>query len=165
MAQKSVIIFLMGVSGSGKSTLGYKLAGHMGIPFADGDDFHPEANIQKMSAGTPLEDADRWPWLDAINRYARRQLEEEGAVIACSALKESYRRRLSAGLTGREQWFYLAGSFELIRDRMQARADHFMPAELLRSQFDTLEEPRDAVWLDIARAPESLLLDMLNHLS
>jgi carbohydrate kinase (thermoresistant glucokinase family) len=164
MGQKWYIIFLMGVSGSGKSTLGSRLADRLGIPFADGDDFHPEANVRKMSAGIPLEDTDRWPWLEAINRYARQESEKQGAVIACSALKESYRRRLSAGLEGPVYWFYLAGSFALIRDRLAARAGHFMPAGLLRSQFDTLEEPHEAIRLDIAQSPETLLQDILNHL-
>jgi carbohydrate kinase (thermoresistant glucokinase family) len=118
-----------------------------------------------MQAGIPLEDADRWPWLDRINQYAREKSRQKGAVIACSALKRAYRARLESGLPAPVFWFYLQGSFQLIRERMQAREGHFMPSDLLRSQFDILEEPEGAIFFDISCPPNRILSEMYNHLS
>jgi carbohydrate kinase (thermoresistant glucokinase family) len=131
----------MGVSGSGKSTVAGALAKNLGWPLAEGDDFHAPANIAKMHAGTPLDDADRMPWLRSIATWidARRQAGESG-IVTCSALKRSYRDLLSGG--GPEVLFvYLKGSVELMAHHLAGREGHFMPATLLSSQFETLEEP------------------------
>jgi gluconokinase len=142
------IIVVMGVSGSGKTTVGRKLAETLGWAFYDGDDFHPAANIAKMAAGQPLADADRVPWLDAIREQAQRTLDAgRSAVIACSALKRAYRQRLK-DVDGELSFVYLQGSYDQILARMQSRR-HFMPPDLLRSQFEALEEPADAFTVSI----------------
>ena len=131
----------MGVSGSGKSTTGKRLGVVLGWPFRDADSFHPQANIDKMSAGIPLTDADRAPWLAAIAAWiAERVRTGEPGIVSCSALKRAYRRTLLDGQTG-VGLVYLQGSFALISDRMSRRKGHFMPPELLQSQFATLEAP------------------------
>ena len=147
------IYFVMGVSGSGKTTLGQALAGHLGIPFFDGDDFHPPENIQKMAGGVPLTDADRRGWLVRLNELALCHTST-GAVIACSALKERYREILVTGLQAEIRWIYLHGSHEQIYDRMQKRQGHFMPADLLRSQFEALEPPSYGIHIPVELGPE-----------
>lgn len=143
----------MGVSGAGKSTVGRALAARLGIPFLDADEFHPPENVAKMASGTPLTDADRAPWLDVLNR---RLVGMPDAVLACSALKEAYRRRLSQGLAAC-RFVHLRGDIELIRARLQARQHRYMPASLLESQFASLEPPADAIEVDIAEAiPECI---------
>lgn len=150
------IVVLMGVTGSGKTTVGQMLAQRFGWSFLDADDFHPEANIAKMRAGVALGDADRWPWLDALNARLRQcRAAGANAVLACSALKRVYRERIVAGLPD-THWVHLAGSFEQIGTRLQQRQGHYMSPSLLRSQFDTLEAPDDALALDIAATPEAL---------
>jgi gluconokinase len=144
-----VIIVVMGVSGSGKSTVGALLARRLGAEFLDADEFHPPGNVAKMAAGVPLTDADRKPWLERLNAELGKR---QGAVLACSALKESYRRTLAQGVECR--FVHLRGSLELIRARMQARSHRYMPASLLESQFATLEPPADAIDVDIAEPPE-----------
>jgi gluconokinase len=140
----------MGVAGSGKSTIGKLLASRLGFPFLDADEFHPPENVAKMAAGTALTDADRLPWLERLNR----ELAGRGdAVLACSALKESYRTILSGGLPGC-RFVHLRGSIELIRARLEERRHRYMPASLLESQFATLEPPVGAIEVDIAQAPE-----------
>lgn len=131
------VIVVMGVSGSGKSTVGGLLAERLGVPYAEADDFHPPANIAKMSAGHPLDDADREPWLDAIAHWIEER-RGHGGVVSCSALRRRYRDRLRA--TAPDLFFvHLDGPPELIAARMAARMEHFMPSQLLRSQFDALE--------------------------
>ncbi len=131
----------MGVAGSGKSSAGRALARRLGWSFIEGDDFHPPQNVAKMSRGDPLEDADRLPWLDRLCEAAAGELAAgRSAVIACSALKKSYRERLRVG-EGDVQFVYLRGSFDRIAGRLRAREDHFMKEALLASQFDALEEP------------------------
>ncbi|WP_413530202.1 gluconokinase [Rahnella inusitata] len=139
MAGQSII--LMGVSGSGKSTVGAALAREINAKFIDGDDLHPRANIQKMASGTPLNDDDRAPWLLRLNdaAYSLRHKNETG-VIVCSALKRRYRDALRKDNEGMV-FIYMKGSFDVIADRLKARAGHFMPTDLLRSQFEALEEP------------------------
>ncbi|NJC95521.1 MAG: gluconate kinase [Anaerolineales bacterium] len=147
----------MGVSGSGKTTLGKALAQKLGWVFLDGDDFHPPANIAKMAAGIPLDDSDRAPWLASLHERLLSTLKaDRHPVLACSALKENYRSQLLDGLQGIEVVF-LKGSFELIRSRMSEREDHYMKSGMLRSQFDTLEEPRDALVLDISKPVDELI--------
>ena len=135
----------MGVSGAGKSSVGQALSKSLNLPFYDGDDYHPQANIDKMRQGIPLEDSDRWAWLENLNLLAKGALKKEGAVMVCSALKEVYRQQLSKDFKATCQWIYLKGSYELILERIQARAGHFMPPELLQSQFNTLEAPKNAI--------------------
>ncbi|CAM3812307.1 gluconokinase [Rahnella victoriana] len=139
MAGQSII--LMGVSGSGKSTVGAALAREINAKFIDGDDLHPRANIQKMASGTPLNDDDRAPWLLRLNdaAYSLRHKNETG-IIVCSALKRRYRDALRKDNEGMV-FIYMKGSFDVIAERLKARAGHFMPTDLLRSQFDALEEP------------------------
>jgi gluconokinase len=145
-----LIVLVMGVSGAGKSAVGEALARSLGWRFIDADDFHPPANVAKMAAGIPLEDSDRWPWLQALNELlASSQARGESAVLACSALKESYRERLRAGVD-RFQIVHLRGDFELIHGRLAQRRHRFMPASLLRSQFAALEPPADAIVVDVA---------------
>ena len=139
----------MGVSGCGKTTIGKLLAERLKVPFLDADEFHPPENVAKMAAGTPLSDADRQPWLELLNQKLRSQ---ENAVLACSALKESYRQTLAKGL-GDCRFVHLHGSIELIRARLAERRHRYMPASLLESQFATLEPPSSALAVDIALPP------------
>jgi gluconokinase len=141
-----VIVVLMGVSGAGKTTLGRRLAERLGMPFIEGDDYHPPANVAKMASGVPLEDEDRWPWLDALNRRLR---EERDAVVACSALKAAYRARLLAGIAD-ARLVHLHGDKALIAARMSERQHRYMPASLLESQLAILEPPREAIVVDVA---------------
>jgi len=138
----------MGVSGCGKSTVGALLAQKLGCEFLDADEFHPPENVAKMASGSPLTDADRKPWLERLNAELRKR---QSAVVACSALKESYRQVLSTGIEVR--FVHLRGPIELIRARLAERKHRYMPASLLESQFATLEAPRDAIEVDIAQAP------------
>jgi gluconokinase len=140
-----MIAVVMGVSGAGKSAIGAALADELGWRFIDADDHHPEANVAKMAAGQPLDDADRWPWLDALNAILRR---EKDAVLACSALKERYRARLAAGIE-RVEWIWLKGDFNLIHSRLSRRQHRYMPASLLESQFAALEPPLRAIAVDV----------------
>lgn len=136
-----MIIIVMGVSGCGKSSVGRAIAEKTGWTFIEGDDLHPPSNREKMSLGQPLDDDDRWPWLDAIAAKARAVDTAEGAVVvACSALKRAYRDRL-AGAGPDVRFLHLHGDHKTIFDRMKARRDHFMPPGLLESQFATLEVP------------------------
>lgn len=161
-----MIVVLMGVAGSGKTTIGRALAARLGCEFLDGDDFHPAANVAKMAAGVPLTDEDRWPWLEQLNtRLRERQARGESVVLACSALKESYRAQLMRGLADCELAF-LRGSMELIRGRLETRKHRYMPATLLASQFAVLEVPAQAIDVDIresaARCVE-VILDALRE--
>lgn len=154
-----MVIVLMGVSGSGKTTVGTRLADRLGWTFADGDDFHPPANVEKMSRGEPLTDADRWPWLRAMHDFIAERLEDDApAVVACSALKAAYREVLLEGNDGAEL-VYLRGEYDLIRDRMEARSDHYFDAELLDSQFETLEPPsgEEAHFVDVDAPPDAIV--------
>lgn len=152
----------MGVSGSGKSTIGRLLGKQLGIPFFDGDDFHPKTNVEKMADGHPLNDDDRVGWLERLNELARAH-EDQGAVIACSALKAKYRKLLRHGIE-KLDFIYLDGSFELISNRLAQRQNHFMPSDLLRSQFETLEIPKHAFSVSIDAEPSTIVADILQKL-
>ncbi len=145
----------MGVSGCGKTTLGKALAERTGLPFFDGDDYHPAGNILKMSAGSPLTDADRKGWLERLNELCREH-RKTGLVLACSALKRSYRRILETGLD-QVVWVYLEGSYDTILGRLQERKGHYMPPALLRSQFDALEPPERAIRMPVTFTVEKAL--------
>lgn len=136
------LIVVMGVTGCGKSTVGAALAARLDKPFLDADDYHPAANVEKMSHGIPLTDEDRWPWLDSLATALHEQAERTGmAVAACSALRRAYRERLIATAGEGILFVFLQGARDVIAKRMAARSDHFMPTTLLDSQFATLEPP------------------------
>jgi gluconokinase len=141
-----MILVLMGVSGVGKTTLGELVAQRLGWPFIEGDEYHPSENVAKMAAGIALEDHDRWPWLDALNR---RLHGERNAVVTCSALKEAYRRRLLKGVA-EARIVYLHAPKAVIAERLARRKHKYMPASLLDSQFATLEAPAHAIAIDVA---------------
>ena len=142
-------IIIMGVSGCGKTTVGRALAERLKATFLDADDFHCAANVEKMRTGTPLNDEDRAPWLATLNRELRERSQHgESVVLACSALKLSYREAIGAQLA-HVDWVFLDGSFEVIIGRMRARANHYMPESLLRSQFEVLERPKNAICISI----------------
>ena len=150
--QREPLVVVMGVSGSGKSTVGTALADRLGVPYADADDFHPAANVAKMSAGTPLTDEDRKPWLDAIADWLAERDGSGGGVVSCSALRRRYRDRLRRA-SDSVFFVHLDGPESLLAERMAGRKGHFMPSALLRSQLDTLEplesdEPGRAVSID-----------------
>jgi gluconokinase len=152
-----MVVLLMGVTASGKSTVGRLLAVRLGWTFHDGDDYHPAANVEKMSHGIPLTDEDRIPWLDTLNGVMRRHVEEgTSAIVASSALKAVYRERLSRGVAGLRLVF-LKGEPEILQARLDARTDHFMPRTMLPSQLATLEEPRDAIVVDAGLSPETIV--------
>jgi gluconokinase len=161
---KTTGLIVMGVAGCGKTTVGKALASRMGWDFFDADGFHPPENVAKMAAGIPLNDADRAPWLAALHDLLTRTLRaERHPVLACSALKQSYRATLLAGNHG-IRVVYLKGSCELILSRMTNREDHYMKPGMLRSQFDALEEPEDALTVDIARPVEKIVGEILQRL-
>jgi gluconokinase len=152
-----MIIILMGVSGAGKTTVGQLLAADLGWPFYEGDDFHPSANVEKMRQGIALADEDRDPWLARLQCLIRELLrKDQSAVVTCSALKQSYRDRLRDGVQD-VCFVYLKGDYDLIRQRLQERQRHFMKANLLASQFETLEEPTDVLTVDVAHQPEDIV--------
>ena len=155
-----MVILLMGVAGSGKTTVGRALATSLGWGFRDADDFHPPANVAKMSAGLPLDDHDRAPWLAAIGAHIAEKLERgEGAVVTCSALKEKYRAVLVSD-PARVKIVHLAGDFQVIEARIRARPGHFMKPEMLHSQFEALEPPRDALTVDVTQSPEAIVAEI-----
>ena len=158
------VLFIIGVSGCGKSTIGKLLSQDLNIPFFDGDDFHSEKNIAKMSSGHPLNDDDRQGWLETLNDLAKKELTKNSCIIVCSALKQKYRDILSLGIVSKTKWVLLTGSFDTIYNRIKARKDHFMPSELLKSQFDTLENPEGALQIDISLTPENIVKRIKNEL-
>jgi gluconokinase len=160
-----MVIVFMGVAGSGKTTVGRALATALGWSFRDADDFHPPANVAKMSAGRPLTDADRAPWLAAIRTYIDDRLaHSENAVVTCSALKEKYRAVLAADPT-RVKLVHLTGDPALLAARIAGRTDHFMKPAMLASQLAALETPRDALTVDIAGSPEAIVTEVRRKLS
>ncbi|MFQ5657595.1 MAG: gluconokinase, partial [Candidatus Methylomirabilales bacterium] len=151
------VVILMGVSGSGKTTTGQLLAKDLNWRFYEGDDFHPKANVDKLSRGIPLTDEDRASWLAALHHLIQDLItDKQSAVISCSALKQTYRDRLAVNRS-EVAFVYLKGSYDLTHERLLSRTDHFMKAELLTSQFDTLEEPKGVLTIDIAQEPDVIV--------
>jgi len=159
-----MIVIVMGVTGAGKTTVGKLLAGQTGWMFADADSFHSAANVEKMQHGIPLDDADRAPWLqamrDAISQWIK---DRRNVVLACSALKRSYRDELRVG--PEVQVVYLKGSMELISSRLRQRHGHFAGESILAAQFGDLEEPTDAIVVDVSLSPEEMVREIREQLS
>ena len=150
-------LLIMGVSGSGKTTVGKALARRLGWDFFDADDFHPAENIAKMASGIPLSDSDRAPWLAALHNLLSSTLKSNHhPVLACSALKETYRAQLLDGID-KVEIIYLKGSYELIWSRMSGRDGHYMRPEMLRSQFAVLEQPENVFSLDVSMSPQDMV--------
>ncbi|MDI6401346.1 gluconokinase [Balneolaceae bacterium ANBcel3] len=160
-----MVYIVMGVSGCGKTTIGRRLAQRMTLPFFDADDFHPPENIQKMKSGVPLTDEDRTPWLQALSDLICEWNRNKGAVLACSALKQTYREQLSSNGKEPVTFIFLKGSKSLIFKRLQERDKHYMPTVLLDSQFSDLEEPRDAITLSVDRSPADLVDELCRLIS
>jgi gluconokinase len=159
-----MVIVVMGVSGSGKTTVGKALAEALGAEFAEGDAYHPPANVEKMRRGIPLEDADRWPWLQTLAAQIDRWLSaRQTVVLACSALKQSYRDVLARGRAG-VRFVHLEGDEALIRARLERRRGHYMPPSLLASQIAALEPPIDAITVDVAGPPEAIAAEIVRQL-
>ena len=154
-----MVIVLMGVSGSGKTTAGRLLSAELGWKYLEGDDYHPAANVEKMRSGRPLDDADRWPWLETLRDLIGDCLgREESVVLACSALKRGYREFLF--VDERVLFIYLKGDYEVIQRRLSQRRGHFMNPGLLESQFDALEEPTAAVRVDVSSGPDEIVKEI-----
>lgn len=152
-----MIIVLMGVSGVGKTTIGQLLAADLHLPFYDGDDYHPTTNIDKMQQGIPLTDADRLSWLQTLHRLMHTlHHNKQSAVIACSALKSTYRHTLQGDLPNIE-FIFLQGNYDLIRQRLQHRQNHFMSADLLNSQFEALEPPTGVLVIEVNDSPAAIV--------
>lgn len=164
----SIFLVIMGVSGCGKTTIAKRLADRIGnAAYLEGDDYHPPANKEKMGAGVPLDDEDRWPWYESLNRLALDTLAAgRTPILACSALKQSYRDALFRGI-GDWRLVFLDGTFDLIKGRMDAREHEYMTSTLLESQFAALEEPgpgERTLRLSIERSPDELVEDVLGWL-
>jgi gluconokinase len=161
---KTRFVMVMGVAGSGKTTVGELLARQLGWSFYDADAFHPPANIEKMANGIPLNDVDRAPWLTALHSLISNSLRENRpAVLACSALKESYRQRLLEENDG-VQVVYLKGSYDLLWSRLSHRHDHYMKPQMLQSQFEALEEPENALTVEVSMPVNALVNEILKQL-
>lgn len=157
-------LILMGVSGSGKTAVGKLLSRELGWPFFDGDDFHPPENIDKMAKDIPLDDKDREPWLETLNNLIHQNLNSGYCIIlACSALKQEYRNRLKRG-NPNTIFVYLKGEFDLIFSRMKKRPGHYMKANMLQSQFEAMEEPEDALVVDIKKNLDSISKEIMEYL-
>jgi carbohydrate kinase (thermoresistant glucokinase family) len=162
--KKTVVLVLMGPMGCGKTTIGRMLADRLGRPFYDADDFHPPENVAKMRAGIALSDADRLPWLNRLYTEIQSWLQQgTPAILACSALKQTYRQRLGIDQKSVIS-VYLKGSIALIQERIDRRQHRYMPVELLRSQFDALEEPQDGITVDISFSPAHIVSDIVARL-
>jgi gluconokinase len=151
-----MFLIVMGVSGCGKTTIGKLLAEKLGWPFYDGDDFHTPANVARMSQGIPLDDEDRADWMAELADLIRDSMQNgQSGVLACSALKQCYRDQLCLDPV-QVKFIYLKGNYELIHSRMQSRPGHYMKPDMLDSQFTTLEEPGDAITVEISQSPEEI---------
>jgi gluconokinase len=165
MMPRGSAIFVIGVSGTGKSSVGRRLATALDAPFLEGDDFHPAANIQKMKQGIPLDDADRWPWLDALTAAVSARRTSAGIVATCSALKRRYRDRLRASVAAPRLFVCLTADRATLAARIESRKGHFMPESLLDSQLATFEMPdpdEHARILAADRPVEQLVAELFN---
>jgi gluconokinase len=157
-----VILIVMGVVGAGKTTVGSLLARRLGWQFADADDFHPAANVEKIRNGIPLDDSDRAPWLAALrDSILRWNAERRNAVLACSALKRKYRDELRVDGV---RFVYLKGDYELIHGRLRDRRGHFASDSILRSQFEDLEKPEDAITVEVDKTPDAIVSEIIDKL-
>jgi gluconokinase len=164
MSKQPQAIILMGVSGCGKTSVGQRLSRVLCWPFFDGDDFHPEENVDKMAAGIPLNDDDRIPWLATLHDLIADHLSDgQSMLLACSALKQKYRDQLVEGNPG-TVFVHLKGDFNLIYERMQTRAGHYMKPEMLHSQFRALEEPDAAITVSAKQRIEQITSDIIREL-
>ena len=162
---KTRFFIVMGVSGSGKTSVGKTLAGHLGWDFYDADEFHPPENVAKMANGIPLNDSDRVPWLASLHKLISYGLaQNQPGILACSALKEWYRQQLLEGNEG-VQIIYLKGNYDLIWSRMTKRTDHYMKPHMLQSQFETLEEPTNALTIDISMPVDDIVKEIISKMS
>ena len=158
------VLIVMGPTGCGKTTIGRLLAQRLGWPFLDADDFHPPANVNKMQRGIALEDEDRRSWLEALRvAIDGWRAAESGGILACSALKQAYRDLLGIDQQA-VRTVYLQGSFDLLRQRIEARQNHYMPPDLLQSQLDILEAPAAGIRVDITPPPEAIVAAIINQL-
>jgi 6-phosphogluconate dehydrogenase len=157
-------IIIMGVSGSGKTTIGKLLAQKNQLPFFDGDDFHSKENIEKMASGKPLDDEDRKDWLLQLNHLIQENVNTKDCVIACSSLKKNCRDILRANVPNNVKFVFLQGSYSEILSRMESRKNHFIPSSLLKSQFETLEIPKNAYSISIMQNPEEMLTNIQNEI-
>ena len=158
------VYIIYGVSGSGKTTIGKKLASILNLPFYDADNFHPESNIKKMSDGFPLKDEDRYPWLQKLNRQIINWQADNGAVLACSALKSNYRDILETN-ADHIYWIFLDGTYELIHQRLNKRENHYFRESLLQSQFDTLEKPDRGILVQVNKSEDEIVKNILDEIS
>jgi carbohydrate kinase (thermoresistant glucokinase family) len=160
---EGTVFIVMGVSGSGKTTIGMLLAKQLALPFHDADDFHSPANVAKMGSGIPLTDEDRKDWLAQMAQAIGEWEKTGGAVLACSALKETYRRTLQDGAQRPLQWVFLDGSRELLHSRLLARKDHYMGLSMLDSQLDTLEEPTYGIRIILkeGNSPQDVIAEIM----
>ena len=156
-----MIIVVMGVSGVGTTTIGRLLAERLGLPFIEGDDYHPPANVAKMARGVPLDDEDRWPWLARLNEILKR---EKHAVLACSALKRAYRTRLLDGVD-EARLVFLHADRAVIAARLKERRHRYMPASLLDSQLAALEPPQDPIRVDVSMDPQACVDEIAQRLN
>jgi carbohydrate kinase (thermoresistant glucokinase family) len=165
LGEEYMVLILMGPMGCGKTTIGNMLAEKLGWSFYDGDDFHPQKNVEKMRAGIPLTDEDRKIWLEILHGNIQRCLKEKvDTILACSALKQAYRDILGVDQNA-VRTVYLKGSYELLRKRVEERQHPYMDKNLLRSQLDTLEEPKDGLTVDISATPEIVVSAIIDHLN
>ncbi|MDN3594113.1 gluconokinase [Zunongwangia endophytica] len=158
------VYIVMGVSGSGKTTIGREIASKLEIPFFDADDYHPKANVEKMKNGIALDDEDRKSWLKSLAENIEKWKEDKGAVLACSALKKKYRATLSHNLKDYVVFVYLYAEYELIYERMMSRKGHYFKPELLKSQFDTLEEPENAIKVGVDQRISETVAEVISKI-
>lgn len=158
-----MIVIVCGVSGTGKTTIGKLLSEELKLPFFDGDDFHPDSNVKKMNSGVALDDNDRQSWLESLATKLALWESESGAVLACSALKESYRETLASKCNEHINWIILNGSRELLTDRLNSRQGHFFGSLLLESQLNTLELPGYGLLIDVQSPLNEIVKTILNQ--